>query len=84
MYRIITFVGFVIILMENNGLQKLIKYTFAEQNNIDRKIFFSINGSALRFVVVKLLRGLGDNMVFSDNLDQFFKKVASKSALVEH
>ena len=43
-----------------------------------------MNGSALRFVVVKQLRGLVDNIVCSDNLDQFFKEVASKSVLVEH
>ena len=43
-----------------------------------------MNGSTLRFVVVKQLRGLVDNIVCSDNLDQFFKEVASKSVLVEH
>ena len=43
-----------------------------------------MNVRALRFAVVELLRGFVDDMVCREDLDQFLKKVASKSVLAEH
>ena len=43
-----------------------------------------MNVRALRFVVVELLRGFVDDMVFRDDLEQFLKEVASKFVLAEH
>ena len=43
-----------------------------------------MNVRALRFAVVELLRGFVDDMVCREDLDQFLKKVPSKSVLAKH
>ena len=79
-----SFAGSVGILMENNGIQKLIKSGFTGTEKILTGGKFPMNVRALIFVVVKLLRAFVDDMVCREDLDQFLKEVVSKSMLDEH
>ena len=81
---LMSFVGSVGFLMENSGLQKMMKSVFAGMEKMLTGKKFSMNVRALRFVVVELLHGFIDDMVCCEDLDQFLKEVASKSVLAKH
>ena len=84
MHWLMSFVGSVVVLMENSGLQKKIKSVFAGTEKILTGKKFPLIVRAFRFVVVELLRGFVDDMVCREDLDQFLKEVASKSVLTQH
>lgn len=58
-------------------------YLCWNRENVDREKM-SYEYKVLRFLIVEFLRGFVDDVVFLQHLDQFFKEMASKSALAEH
>ena len=84
MHWLMSSVGSVGVLMENTGLQMMLKSAFAGTEKVLTGKKFPMNVRALRFVVVKLLHGLVDDMVCCEDLDQFLREVASKSVLAKH
>ena len=84
MHWLMSSVGSVGVLMENSGLQMMMKSAFAGTEKMLTGKKFPTNVRALRFVVVKLLHGFIDDTVCCEDLDQFLKEVASKSVLAKH
>ena len=62
-HRVMSFIGSLGVLMENSGLQKMMKSVFAGTEKMLTVKLFPMNVRALRFTVVKLLRGFVDDMV---------------------
>ena len=60
---VMSFISSLGVLMENSGLQKTMKSVFAGTEKMLTVKLFPMNVRALRFTVVKLLRGFVDDMV---------------------
>ena len=76
-----SFVGCVGKLMDNSGLDSILKSTFG---GVDKMLLgkkFPMNVRALRFVVLELLRGLLDNVSSHDEMVTWLRDRSSQSIL---
>ena len=82
MHCLMSFIGYVGVLMENSGLVPLLQSVFASVPKMMSGKKFPMNMRALRFAVIELLKGDIDDVHCYEDLEKILKDKAANPCLL--